>query len=117
MNEPIQDRWYSRGYLPHRDAPGLAQFLTFRLADSLPEASLRRISSELEMLPPDERTLRRQRRLAALEDAGIGACVLRQQTPERPRHGLVGGRLLGLGDDSHHHRQRWAQVMDGFQLN
>src|SRR2546425_795648 len=26
--------WHERGYLPHRDEPGLTQFLTFRLADS-----------------------------------------------------------------------------------
>ena len=30
--------WNERGYLPHRDEPGLAQFVTFRLADSFPEA-------------------------------------------------------------------------------
>jgi len=28
--------WYSRGYLPHRDAKELLQAVTFRLADSLP---------------------------------------------------------------------------------
>jgi len=28
--------WNQRGYLPHRDAPGLTQFVTFRLADSFP---------------------------------------------------------------------------------
>jgi len=27
-----------RGYLPHRDEPGLTQFVTFRLADSFPES-------------------------------------------------------------------------------
>ena len=32
--------WYSRGYLPHFDQPGLVQMLTFRLADSLPAAVL-----------------------------------------------------------------------------
>src|SRR6266436_1402711 len=30
--------WHERGYLPHRDEPGLAQFVTFRLADSFPQA-------------------------------------------------------------------------------
>jgi hypothetical protein len=30
--------WHERGYLPHRDEPGLIQFVTFRLADSFPEA-------------------------------------------------------------------------------
>ena len=28
--------WHERGYLPHCDYPGLVQFLTFRLSDSLP---------------------------------------------------------------------------------
>src|SRR5580658_6473303 len=30
--------WNERGYLPHRDEPGLTQFVTFRLADSFPTA-------------------------------------------------------------------------------
>ena len=30
--------WHERGYLPHRDEPGLTQFVTFRLVDSFPEA-------------------------------------------------------------------------------
>ena len=33
--------WYSRGYLPHRDRPRSAQFLTFRLNDSAPVRLLR----------------------------------------------------------------------------
>lgn len=78
MSFSMQDHWYSRNYLPHRDAPGLAQFITFRLADSLPETTLRRIETELEMMPPSERKDARYRRLAALDDAGCGACVLRQ---------------------------------------
>jgi hypothetical protein len=28
--------WYFRGYLPHFDAPGRQQFITYHLADSLP---------------------------------------------------------------------------------
>jgi len=30
--------WHERGYLPHRDEPGLTQFVTFHLADSFPES-------------------------------------------------------------------------------
>jgi len=30
--------WHSRGYLPHFDSPEAIQFVTFRLADSLPRA-------------------------------------------------------------------------------
>jgi hypothetical protein len=29
--------WYSRGYLPHRDARHLIQSISYRLADSLPQ--------------------------------------------------------------------------------
>jgi len=28
--------WHENGYLPHRDEPGLIQFVTFRLADAFP---------------------------------------------------------------------------------
>jgi hypothetical protein len=31
--------WHSRGYLPHFDAAEITQNVTFRLADSLPQAS------------------------------------------------------------------------------
>ena len=30
--------WHERGYLPHCDKPGLTQFITFRLWDSMPES-------------------------------------------------------------------------------
>jgi hypothetical protein len=30
--------WHERGFLPHRDEPGLTQFVTFHLADSYPTA-------------------------------------------------------------------------------
>ncbi len=32
----VQRGWYSKGYLPHSDFPGLVQMITYRLADSLP---------------------------------------------------------------------------------
>src|SRR5437867_4122267 len=28
--------WNERGYLPHRDSPGLTQFITYHLADAFP---------------------------------------------------------------------------------
>jgi putative transposase len=36
--------WHSRGYLPHFDTLETLQFVTFRLADSLPKEALERIS-------------------------------------------------------------------------
>ncbi len=42
-----KQEWYSRGYLPHRDRPGLVQVITYRLADSLPKEVLARIDAEI----------------------------------------------------------------------
>ena len=30
--------WHERGYIPHRDSPGLTQFITWHLADAFPAA-------------------------------------------------------------------------------
>jgi len=58
--------WHSRGYLPHFDSTETIQFVTFRLADSLPRAvvdALRRHEDAIRLI--DERL-----------DAGVGACWL-----------------------------------------
>jgi putative transposase len=58
--------WHSRGYLPHFDSPETVQFVTFRLADSLPKAvvdALRMQDDFIRLI--DERL-----------DAGVGACWL-----------------------------------------
>ena len=39
--------WHSRGYLPHFDQDGFTQFITFRLADSVPQTVLDKWRSEL----------------------------------------------------------------------
>lgn len=63
--------WYSRGYLPHCDVPGLLQAITFRLADSLPGEALVRLQQE-------ENNLVRRKKIDAWLDAGHGACWLAQ---------------------------------------
>ena len=66
--------WHSRGYLPHLDAAGLTQSVTFRLADSLPGAQAE-IGSELARLGSDAK----RRALAeAWLDRGYGSCALRE---------------------------------------
>jgi REP element-mobilizing transposase RayT len=67
--------WYDRGYLPHRDAP-ITQFVTFRLADSLPKRALELVEREIEQVPGDRRGAERRRRFEALADAGHGSCWL-----------------------------------------
>jgi REP element-mobilizing transposase RayT len=65
--------WHERGYLPHRDEPGLTQFVTFRLVDSLPES----LRTEWEHLWKIEDDQRRRAELEAYLDRGRGECHLR----------------------------------------
>ena len=66
--------WHERGYLPHCDFPGLVQFVTFRLADSMPAS--RRGEWEHLLVIEDLREKRAQ--LEEFLDRGIGECWLRQ---------------------------------------
>jgi hypothetical protein len=62
--------WHEHDYLPHRDQPGLVQFVTFRLADAFP-AELR---SEWEGLLNIEDDRQRHSKLEAYLDQGRGEC-------------------------------------------
>jgi REP element-mobilizing transposase RayT len=66
--------WNERGYLPHRDEPGLTQFVTFRLAESFPEA----LRSEWKHLWQIENDRQRRTELELYLDQGRGECHLRQ---------------------------------------
>jgi putative transposase len=66
--------WHERGYLPHRDEPGLTQFVTFHLADSFPTA----LRSEWQALLKVEDDRERRRRLEAYLDQSRGECHLRR---------------------------------------
>jgi REP element-mobilizing transposase RayT len=66
--------WYSRGYLPHFDAPGTWQFITYRLADSIP-AELRQEWAEAMKLEDDREKFRR---MELMLDRGLGKCHLRE---------------------------------------
>ncbi|MEQ1751779.1 MAG: transposase, partial [Prosthecobacter sp.] len=67
--------WHERGYLPHRDEPGLTQFVTFRLADSFP-AELR---DQWEKLFQIEDQRERRTQLEAWLDLGYGECHLNDE--------------------------------------
>jgi REP element-mobilizing transposase RayT len=67
--------WNERGYLPHRDEPGLTQFVTFRLADSFPES----LCAEWEHVLKIENDQQRRVELEAYLDRGRGECHLRRQ--------------------------------------
>jgi REP element-mobilizing transposase RayT len=85
--------WHERGYLPHRDEPGLTQFVTFRLADSFPES----LRSEWEHLWKIEDDQKRRSELESYLDKGRGECHLRR--PEIAK--LVEDALLFF------HRERY----------
>lgn len=76
--------WYSRGYLPHLNAPGLLQFITFRLADSLPQNKLLALEEELRSRSVADRESARRRKIEQWLDAGMGCCALRH--PEVARY-------------------------------
>jgi REP element-mobilizing transposase RayT len=65
--------WYFSKYLPHFDSPDAQQYLTYRLADSLPAE--RRGEWEAFMALEDD--LEKQRKLEGYLDLGHGACHLR----------------------------------------
>jgi len=81
----------TRGYLPHWEIEGATYFVTFRLADSLPDEVLRQIRFDREDIPATAAQNDRQsseterRRLVELHtrqierylDTGAGACFLR----------------------------------------
>jgi len=66
--------WNERGYLPHRDEPGLTQFVTFHLADSFPAA----LRSEWEAMLKIEDVRERRSQLDNYLDRGQGECHLRR---------------------------------------
>jgi len=67
--------WNERGYVPHRDEPGLVQFVTFRLADGFPETK-REVWEKLLRIEDDRE---RRVQLEAWLDQGHGACHLRDE--------------------------------------
>jgi REP element-mobilizing transposase RayT len=68
--------WYSRGYLPHLDVPGILQFISFRLADSLPQTVLKQLEQELAQIPISIRERERRKKIEQWLDAGLGCCAL-----------------------------------------
>src|SRR5947207_12636548 len=67
--------WHQRGYLPHFDAPGVTQFVTFQLHDAFPVT--RRPEFEAILKEPDDST--RRRKLEGWLDRGYGDCCLRRR--------------------------------------
>jgi putative DNA methylase len=76
-NKPRGGRMHTRGYLPHVDAGGSTQFVTFRLADSMPQDLLEKWRSELEAGEITDVDVRK--RIEQFLDSGYGSCCLRDR--------------------------------------
>lgn len=68
--------WYQARRLPHFDASNILQFITFRLADSLPQPVLRQIETELRSLPNSQQEQHRREQIERWLDRGLGCCAL-----------------------------------------
>jgi putative transposase len=79
-NRPLTDEeralgflgWHERGFLPHCDFPGMVQFVTFRLVDSMPASRL----SEWKHLLDIEDNREKRKKLEEYLDRGHGECLL-----------------------------------------
>ena len=91
--------WHERGYLPHRDEPGLIQFVTFRLVDSFPES----LRSEWEHLWKIEDEHERRIELEAYLDRGRGDCYLR-----RPEIAALVETAILLVNGTRHELRAWV---------
>jgi putative transposase len=67
--------WHERGYLPHRDDPGLTQLVTFHLEDAFPTA----LRSEWAALLETENNQEQRKKLESYLDQGRGQCYLRRR--------------------------------------
>jgi putative transposase len=81
MNQ--ETSWRSRGYIPHFDRPNLIQLVTFRLNDAVPEALIEKWKQALKwangISASDARQSVLRRKIEKYEDAGYGACWLRNE--------------------------------------
>ena len=68
-------RKHSRGYLPHFDVERSTQFVTFRLADSMPQELLKKWRAELDAGSISDVDFRKT--MEKFLDSGYGSCSLR----------------------------------------
>jgi REP element-mobilizing transposase RayT len=91
--------WHQRGYLPHFDAPGVTQFVTFQLTDSFP---IKR-RAEWESILSETDDSAKRKKLEAWLDRGDGECWLRRSNLAR----LV-ETVLQRSDGDKYHLQAWV---------
>ncbi len=98
--------WHSRGYHPHLDDPRHLQSVGFRLADSVPNHLLERWRDEARRNSAAGNQVRAaelDRLIGRFEDAGHGACYLRQ-----PRIAAMLQDTLLYGDGGRYRLIDWC---------
>ena len=98
--------WHSRGYHPHLDDPRRLQSVGFRLADSVPNHLLERWRDEAKLngaAGDRVRAAKLDRLIGRFEDAGHGACYLRQ-----PQIGALMQDTLLYGDGDRYRLVDWC---------
>lgn len=107
--------WHHRGYLPHFDASGLIQGLTFRLHDAVPAAVVRAWREQLNIprgAPADDPGVIELRlRIERYADAGRGACWLQQ-----PRIGQMVERAVLHFDGERYRLLAWVVMPNHLHL-
>ena len=71
------ENWHNRGYLPHYDAESKIQFITYRLADSLPRQVRVKLKNQTYESLSEEHKEQRRNLIESTLDKGFGSCVLR----------------------------------------
>ena len=95
--------WHSRGYLPHFDGGEIPQFITFRLADSLPQALLHRWRQELTSEQNINVDAALRKRIELYLDQGYGKCYLKD-----PRIAEVVQRSFLFFDQQRYRLSAWV---------
>jgi REP element-mobilizing transposase RayT len=111
--------WYSRGYLPHFDEPDRIQFITYRLADSMPQSVLEAADEALRRGEITEAG--RRKRIEYYLDQGHGACWLKDpaiagMVEENLRHFDAERYRLLAWCVMPNHVHAMAEMMVGFPL-
>ena len=110
--------WHSRGYLPHFDAPGLIQGITYRLWDSLPAEVVEALQSDAKAIANPEK----RAKIESYLNAGYGSCYLRQP----PIAELVEGAWFHFNGKRYrliawvvmpNHVHVMIEIFDGFPLD
>ena len=103
--------WHSRGYLPHFDGGELAQFITFRLHDALPQSAILRWRDELKSEQPGFAESMMRRRVEAYLDQGHGTCYLKE-----PRLAAIVQDALLFHDGTKYRLAAWTVMPNHVHL-